>query len=136
MKKEKKATLDDEPIYVKVKTASELNVADEDSPGNVIETNANSRVDINEVQETEEELPTIKTDIPHQKIVPHFDDVKVKSKLDEKVNNRVNKAQNQINLVDLAESKEFQTDIRKNGDGSESQSDFDDLEFADVSSED
>ena len=79
-----------------------------------------------------QELPTIKTEINHEKIVPQFEDVKVKSKLDEK------KVTKKIGgLIDLADSNgEYQTDIRKQEGLTDSQSDFDDLEFADVSSED
>lgn len=134
IKHEKAPAQNDDPVYVKVKTQSDMNdLAQENSPGKIMQTDAHSNNG-----EVTEELPTIKTEIQPERVVPTFEDVKVKSTLDEKVGNKINKAGNQVNgLVDLAESKEeFQTDVRKQNGDTDSQSDFDDLEFADVSSED
>lgn len=74
----------------------------ENSPGKIMQTDAISN---NEELQTEE-LPTIKTEVNPEKIVPTFEDVKVKSKLDEKANNLIKKGNNHVGLVDLAESKD------------------------------
>ena len=99
----------DEPVYVKVNSQHR-----DDDPlhdgGKIVNTDVASE---NEVMEDDnqitQELPTIKTEINHEKIVPQFEDVKVKSKLDEK------KVTKKIGgLIDLADSNgEYQTDIRK-----------------------
>jgi len=64
--------------------------------------------------------------------------VKFKSALDDKITNKINlkTGKKKDQLVDLADSNQFQTDVRKQNGDTDSQSDFDDLEFADVSSED
>lgn len=112
--------INDDPVYVQVKTQSVNNsvVEERENPEKIMQTEANSEgepepadeVKVNEinVENGTEELPTIKTEIQPDRTVPQFEDVQVKSKLDEKAANRiVNKADNRVTgLVDLAESKE------------------------------
>lgn len=93
-----------------------------------------------EANSEEEDHSPVKNTLIEQKRVetPKYSDVQVKSNnIQDKVTNKIKKAENNINgLVDLGQSKEeFQTDVRKQGE-TDSQSDFDDLEFADVTSED
>ena len=139
--KKQETPREEEPVYVKVNTQHRDEdddlINDDYDHGEPINTDVASE---NEAMDepfnnATQELPTIKTEINHEKIVPQFEDVKVKSKLDEKI---VKKPEKKIGgLIELAESKEeFQTDVRKQDNLTDSQSDFDDLEFADVSSED
>jgi hypothetical protein len=130
IKNEKKVKLDN-PVYTQVDSGDNgLNY----NPGNIVQTDAISNPEDNQT----EELPTIKTEINPEKIIPTFEVVKVKSALDDKIANKINlkAGKKKDQLVDLADSNQFQTDVRKQNGDTDSQSDFDDLEFADVSSED
>jgi len=68
----------------------------------------------------EDDLPTVGADIKMGKVVPQFTEIKVKSKLDHSQPTRVDKAD--------AEGTDGQNDHADN-----SESDFGDLEFADLS---
>lgn len=95
-----------------------------------------------------EELPSVGTELVKKNSVKVFDDVKIKNKLDkiDKVKvGRIDKKRNSdhldqvINVVKLEESQEedeYPTKPVTRQQGSNSQSDFDDLEFADASSDD
>lgn len=85
--------------YVKVKTSSDNSYHDED----IISQNSSVKTDAH----SDDELPTIKTDIKKAAEVPIFENVQVKSKIGEKVGNRIGKAGNRIGgLVELADSKD------------------------------
>lgn len=125
-------------VYEKIGTDKKNNISfdviQENTPSKVVQTDMRSENE--EVDENENgtaDLPTFQTEIFQRITVPQFEDIKVKSSLDQK--KLVDKKKDdQPRLVNI--DNDVKTIVEKHSSSeSVAQSDFESLEFADATSE-